>query len=78
MQRGYTNAIEQRRLRLTGLARALNAVSPLATLERGYAILIDPASSRVVRTTTDASPGQRIDARLVDGTLPLRIETTGD
>ena len=77
LQRGYTDAVEQRRLHLTGLVRALNAVSPLATLERGYAILIDPASGRVVRTTTDASPGQRIDARLVDGTLPLRVETTG-
>jgi exodeoxyribonuclease VII large subunit len=72
----YAHAIEQRRGHLTGLARALNAVSPLATLERGYAILLDPTSGRVLRTTADATPGQRIDARLVDGKLPLRVETS--
>ena len=69
----YANAIDKRRAHLTGLARALNAVSPLATLERGYAILLDPADGRVLRATADASPGQRIDARLADGTLPLRV-----
>jgi exodeoxyribonuclease VII large subunit len=70
---GYVNAIEKRRAHLTGLARALNAVSPLATLERGYAILLDPTSGRVLRKVADASPGQRLDARLADGTLPLRV-----
>ena len=38
-----------RALRLGELARTLNAVSPLATLDRGYAILFDRASGRVVR-----------------------------
>lgn len=74
LRRCYTDSLEQRRLRLTGLARALNAVSPLATLERGYAILLDPASGRVIRTIAAAVPGQRVNARLVDGMLPLRVE----
>ena len=69
----YIQALEQRRLHVIGLARALDAVSPLATLERGYTILLDPTSGLVLRTTADASPGQRIDARMVDGTLPLRV-----
>ena len=73
LQRGYVDSLEQRRLRLSGLGRALHAVSPLATLERGYAILLDPASGRVIRATTDAAPGQRVEARLLDGTLPLRV-----
>ncbi len=73
LQRSYVDSLEQRHLRLGGLGRALNAVSPLATLERGYAILLDPASGRVIRATTDAAPGQRVDARLLDGTLPLRV-----
>lgn len=73
LHRGYVEALEQHRLRLIGLVRALHAVSPLATLERGYAILLDPASGRVLCTTADGSPGQRIDARLVDGTLLLRV-----
>ena len=73
LRRGCIDSLEQRRLRLSGLARALNAVSPLATLERGYAILLDPANGRVIRATAEVSAGQRVDARLVDGTLPLRV-----
>jgi exodeoxyribonuclease VII large subunit len=73
LSNSYINAIEQRRLHLTGLARALSAVSPLATLERGYVILLDPISGRVLRTTVDTSPGQRVDARMADGILPLRV-----
>ncbi len=60
-------------LRLRGLARSLEAVSPLATVARGYAILQTP-DRRVVRSVLDAAPGDRLEARLVDGTLKLRVE----
>lgn len=59
-------------LRLRGLARSLEAVSPLATVARGYTILRHP-DGRVVRSVLDAAPGDRLDARLVDGTLPLKV-----
>ncbi|HEU0306013.1 MAG TPA: exodeoxyribonuclease VII large subunit [Lysobacter sp.] len=59
-------------LRLRGLARSLEAVSPLATVARGYTILRHP-DGRVVRSVLDAAPGDRLDARLADGTLPVRV-----
>ncbi|GAB3383208.1 exodeoxyribonuclease VII large subunit [Lysobacter fragariae] len=59
-------------LHLRGLARSLEAVSPLATVARGYAILQHP-DGRVVRGVLDAAPGDRLDARLADGTLPVRV-----
>lgn len=59
-------------LRLRGLARSLEAVSPLATVARGYSILHHP-DGRVVRSVLDAAPGDRLDARLFDGTLPLKV-----
>jgi exodeoxyribonuclease VII large subunit len=59
-------------LRLRGLARSLETVSPLATVARGYTILRHP-DGRVVRSVLDAAPGDRLDARLVDGTLPLKV-----
>jgi exodeoxyribonuclease VII large subunit len=59
-------------LRLRGLARSLETVSPLATVARGYTILRHP-DGRVVRSVLDASPGDRLDARLADGTLPVRV-----
>ncbi len=59
-------------LRLRGLARSLEAVSPLATVARGYAILQHP-DGRVVRSVLDAAPGDHVEARLGDGTLPLQV-----
>jgi len=59
-------------LRLRGLARSLSAVSPLATVARGYSILRHP-DGRVVRSVADAAPGDALDARVTDGTLKLRV-----
>jgi exodeoxyribonuclease VII large subunit len=59
-------------LRLRNLARSLEAVSPLATVARGYAILRHD-DGRIVRSVLDAAPGDRLDARLVDGALRLEV-----
>ena len=59
-------------LRLRGIARSLEAVSPLATVARGYSILLNDAG-HVVRSARDANVGDRLEARLTDGTLPLRV-----
>jgi len=57
------------------LARALHAVSPLATLERGYAILSNPASGEIVRSTAQAPPGSSLRARVADGEFDVRVGT---
>ena len=50
--------------------RALAAVSPLATLERGYAVLrSDDATLRLVSRIHDAPPGTQLRAMLRDGDL---------
>lgn len=72
-QAAVARALQSEALRLRGLARSLEAVSPLATVARGYAIL-QHADGRVVRVTTDAEPGDALDARLADGTLRVRVE----
>jgi len=73
LQRGYRERFEQRRLRLHGLARALDAVSPLATLQRGFAILRD-ADGNIVRSVAQTHPDQSLSARLADGSVKLRVE----
>lgn len=65
--------LEHRRARLAELARTLHAVSPLATLERGYAILIDRASGRVVRSVGQIEADSALRARLADGEIALRV-----
>jgi exodeoxyribonuclease VII large subunit len=59
-------------LRLRGLARSLSAISPLATVARGYSILQHP-DGRIVRSVADAAPGDALDARVTDGALKLRV-----
>jgi exodeoxyribonuclease VII large subunit len=65
--------LERDRLTLRQAARALHAVSPLATLERGYAILFD-AEDKVLRSAKDVADGARLRARLADGELPVRVD----
>ncbi len=52
--------------------RTLNAVSPLATLERGYAIVTD-AGSHVITDVTSLTPGARIDARVARGSVRATV-----
>lgn len=70
---GMRRGLEQRRARLAELARTLHAVSPLATLDRGYAILFDQATGRVVRSTTQAAAGTGLLARVADGEFAVRV-----
>ncbi|MEO8986652.1 MAG: exodeoxyribonuclease VII large subunit [Rhodanobacter sp.] len=73
LRRALTQTMERRRTRLQHAGHALHAVSPLATLERGYAILFD-AGGHVIRSTSDVAPGASVRARLVDGELPLTVD----
>jgi len=65
--------LERDRLTLQQAARTLHAVSPLATLERGYAILFDEAG-KVLRSAQGVENGVALRARLADGELGLRVE----
>ena len=66
--------VERRAARLGQLARTLNAVSPLATLERGYAILFDRTSGKIVRSIAQTQPRQALRARLADGEISLSVD----
>jgi exodeoxyribonuclease VII large subunit len=66
--------LDERRRRLSELGRALNALGPLATLDRGYAILFDPANGSIVRSVSQVAPGTRLRARLADGSVFLYVD----
>ncbi|TAN03523.1 MAG: exodeoxyribonuclease VII large subunit [Rhodanobacteraceae bacterium] len=70
----WSRGAERQARRLKELARALNAVSPLEVLQRGYAILFDEHGG-VVRSVHGVAPAARLRARLADGELPLRVES---
>lgn len=54
------------------LAR-VTALSPAATLERGYAVL-QTADGHVVRRPTDVAPGDVLRARVAEGGFAVRVE----
>lgn len=53
-------------------ARRLNSISPLATLERGFSLLLDP-HGQVIQSIEDAPVGNQIRAKLKDGELLCHI-----
>jgi exodeoxyribonuclease VII large subunit len=59
--------------RLERLLLQLQALSPVAILERGYALVFD-ASGKLVKDTTQVEVGDEISARLAQGTLTARVE----
>lgn len=69
---------ERQRDRLARLVHSLDTLSPLATLARGYTILTDPLTKSILRRASDAKPGQRLHARLAQGSLDCRVETIQD
>jgi len=55
------------------LAAQVAALSPAATLERGYAV-VQRDDGRVVRSPDDVAPGDRVRVRLARGSLAARVE----
>jgi exodeoxyribonuclease VII large subunit len=65
----YAHAAE----RTHSLGARLRTLSPLATLERGYA-LVEREDGKAVTTASALDVGERIHVRFVDGSRPARIE----
>lgn len=72
--RAAANRVERHRARLAQLAGTLDAISPLATLKRGYAIVSD-AKGHVVTSSKELQKGDRIRARLSEGEIQARVES---
>ena len=61
-----------RRQRLQAASRTLHAVSPLATLDRGYAI-ITQESQQVIHDVAQLTQGSLIEARVARGRFTARV-----
>lgn len=56
----------------------LHALSPLAVLQRGYAIVQQLDEGTVIRAADQVSPGERLRVTLGHGWLQARVETSHD
>jgi exodeoxyribonuclease VII large subunit len=61
--------------RLRSLDARLHSLSPLAVLDRGYALVLD-ADGGLVRSTAQVAPGDRVTTRLSDGAFISRVEAS--
>ena len=68
-------SIAARATRLDRASARLHALSPLAVLQRGYA-LVYAADGTLLRNAADAHPGDPIRARLATGTLEAEVTRT--
>lgn len=70
---GADHLLLRHRSRLDQLAGTLAALNPRRQLERGYAILFDPAENRPV-TTSKLPAGSRLRAQLADGEMDIEVK----
>ena len=71
--RGLAAGHRLRRARVDGLASRLQALSPLAVLQRGYAVVRGP-DGRILQSVQQVKPGDAIAARLKDGELSAQVQ----
>jgi exodeoxyribonuclease VII large subunit len=67
-----THSRQQRMARLHELMKTLNVLSPLNTLERGYALALNK-DKQVIHKTQDVAVNDEITLKLKDGSLDCRI-----
>jgi exodeoxyribonuclease VII large subunit len=72
-RRALRHSLALARERQARLAQALNAISPLAVLGRGYAI-VRRRSGAVIRRAVEAVPGEELNVRVGEGEFQVRVE----
>lgn len=69
----FSHQLQQRVMRLKKAGSSLNALSPLATLDRGYSILRN-RELQVIHSARQVNVGETLTALLADGQLHLEVK----
>jgi exodeoxyribonuclease VII large subunit len=72
--RAIRRVLDDRRHRLARASAALEALSPLAVLARGYSLTLREDDATPVRSADDVRPGDLIHTRLASGRIISRVE----
>lgn len=67
MQLLIQNTLQNAGHRLAKFSTHLNSVSPLETLSRGYALVIDPSTGQVIKESNQLTLGQTVNIKLGQG-----------
>ena len=74
LKMGTLNKIEKLKQKQQSIAQTLNAVSPLATLERGYSIASRPESAEIISSTDQLLIDEKIKIRFSQGYIISKIK----
>jgi len=75
MDRSLNRTLQRAVVRRGALEARLIALSPLAVLDRGYALVL-AEDGRLIRSAMQVAAGDRVRTRLADGTFTSRVEET--
>jgi exodeoxyribonuclease VII large subunit len=70
----FRNFLLERRVHLDRIETALQALSPVAILERGYALVFD-SNGKLLKDARKAKVGDEISAKLAKGTIRAKVES---
>ena len=73
MAAAMRNQLLQNKVRIERMGRALETLSPLAILERGYALVFD-GSGQLVKDAALVKPGDEIRARVARGEIRATVK----
>lgn len=73
LEHAMHRTLHDARARLQSLRAQANSLSPLAVLDRGYALVLDQRGD-LVRSTAQIAAGDRVTTRLSDGAFTSRVE----
>ena len=76
LRRAVAEHLQRTEMRLEALRGRLHALSPLAVLGRGYAVVRDQETGMVLRSVLLTAPGQHVTIQLADGALTATVETS--
>jgi len=71
---GFSNKMREARFRFESAERELNAVSPYAILERGYSVVTERATGRLLSSAAETIPGTEAEIRFHDGKVSALIQ----
>ena len=75
LDRGQSSLLKAHRTQLQLLMRTLDNVSPLATLERGYAVVSTYLEGDILRDAEQVAEGDQVMTRLAKGQLICTVNT---
>jgi len=74
-KKSIRRTLEKANDEISSLSHMLNTVSPISTLERGYAIVTEQKTNKIVTNTTQLQTGDQLRIRLASSEIDSTIDT---